>query len=59
MQEKLFGKTLNEFTSLAQNLGLPAYTGRQLAHWMYKKKVSGFEEMTNLSKKTRALLSSN
>lgn len=59
MQEKLFGKTLKEFTDLALNLGLPAYTGKQLSQWMYKKRVNGFEEMTNLSKKTRTLLSSS
>jgi len=59
MPEKLFGKTLKEFKDVALNLGLPAYTGKQLSEWIYKKKASGFEEMTNLSKKTRALLSSN
>ena len=59
MPEKLFGKTLKEFKDVALNLGLPDYTGKQLSEWIYKKKASGFEEMTNLSKKTRALLSSN
>jgi len=59
MPEKLFGKTLKEFKDVALNLGLPDYTGKQLSEWIYKMKASGFEEMTNLSKKTRALLSSN
>ena len=59
MQEKLFGKTLEELKDLyARQLGLPAYTGKQLSEWLYKKKITGFEEMTNLSKKTRTLLSS-
>ena len=59
MQEKLFGKSLEELKSLSQDLGLPAFTGRQLCEWLYKKEVSSFGEMTNLSKKARALLSEN
>lgn len=56
MQEPLFGKTLKELKALSVDLGLPAFTGRQLAEWLYKKEVSSFEEMTNLSKKARSLL---
>jgi len=58
MQEKLFGKTLEQLEAIALNLGLPSYTGKQLSEWLYKKEISGIEEMTNLSKKSRALLSS-
>ncbi len=56
--DKLFGKTLHELKDLCVALGLPAYTGKQLTEWMYTKEVSEFDEMTNLSKSTRALLSS-
>ena len=56
MKEKLFGKTLKEFRDLSVALGLPAYTGKQLSEWLYKKEISGFEEMTNLSKAARTLL---
>ena len=59
MKEKLFGKTLKEFRDLSVALGLPAYTGKQLSEWLYKKEISGFEEMTNLSKTTRTLLASS
>lgn len=58
MQEKLFGKTLDQLKVIAVNLGLPSYTGKQLSEWLYKKDISGIEEMTNLSKKSRTLLSS-
>ncbi len=44
---------------LSESLDLPSFTGRQLAEWLYKKEVSSFEEMTNLSKKARALLEAN
>lgn len=59
MREHLFGKTLEELKDLSAKLGLPSFTGRQLAEWLYKKEVSSFEEMTNLSLKTRALLQEN
>jgi 23S rRNA (adenine2503-C2)-methyltransferase len=56
MQEQLFGLTLEELSALSVSLGLPKYTGRQLAEWLYKKDVSSFDEMTNLSKKARSIL---
>jgi len=56
MREIIFGKTLEELKAVSLNLGLPSFTGKQLAEWLYKKEVSSFQEMTNLSKKTRALL---
>jgi len=59
MREHLFGKTLEELKDLSVKLGLPSFTGRQLAEWLYKKEVSSFEEMTNLSLKARALLKTN
>ena len=59
MQDKLFGKTLEELKALSLNLGLPSFTGQQLCEWLYKKEATSFEQMTNLSKKARALLSKN
>ena len=56
MQEKLFGKTLEELKDIAITWSFLPYTGKQLSEWIYKKRISGFEEMTNLSKKARALL---
>ena len=56
MQEQLFGLTLEELSALSVSLGLPKYTGRQLAEWLYKKEVSSFDEMTNRSKKARSIL---
>jgi len=57
MQEKLFGKTLAELTAVAEKLGLPSYTGKQLSQWLYKSDIYSFDEMTNLSKEARQLLS--
>lgn len=56
-KEPLLGKTRDELTQLSVELGLPSYTGGQLAYWLYKTPVDSFDQMTNISKKTRALLS--
>jgi len=58
MQDTLFGKSLEELKTVSLELGLPAYTGKQLSEWIYQKEVSGFDGMTNLSKKARELLAS-
>lgn len=59
MPEPLFGKTLNELKSISQELGLPSFAGKQIAEWLYKKDIGSIEEMTNLSKKARELLSAS
>ncbi len=57
VKEPLFGKDKDELTQLSIDLGLPTYTGGQLAYWLYKTDVDSFDQMTNISKKTRALIS--
>ncbi|MBQ5404752.1 MAG: 23S rRNA (adenine(2503)-C(2))-methyltransferase RlmN [Bacteroidales bacterium] len=52
----LFGKTLAELQETVLGLGLPKFTAKQLADWLYKKDITEFDQMTNLSKKARALL---
>ncbi len=56
MKEKLFGKTLDELQVLVAELGLPKFTAKQIADWLYKKSISSIDEMTNLSIKARELL---
>ncbi len=56
MKPTLFGKTLHELTALAMELGLPKFTGKQLADWLYKKEIGSITDMSNLSKKARELL---
>lgn len=52
----LFGKTLDQLQEVILGLGLPKFTARQIADWLYKKDISTIDEMTNLSKKARELL---
>lgn len=55
-KEPLFGKTLDQLKQIVVELGLPAYTGGQIAYWLYKTDITHFDEMTNISKKVRSLL---
>ena len=52
----LLGKTLNELTTIVTDLGMPSYTGKQLAEWIYRKRVVTIDAMTNISAKNRTLL---
>lgn len=57
MKIKLLGKNLEELKQLVVEEGLPAFTAKQIAQWLYVKKVRSIDEMTNLSKAARAKLS--
>ncbi len=57
--ENLFGKTLTEINEIVQKTGLPGYTGKQIASWLYKKDIQSIDEMTDLSIKARELLKKN
>lgn len=55
----LLGMSLNELQELVAQHNLPKFTAKQLVDWLYRKRVTSFEEMTNLSKSTRQLLAEN
>lgn len=55
-KEVLLGKTPDEIQDIVVKLGLPKFTGKQLVDWIYNKRCATFDDMTNLSKSTRALL---
>ena len=48
--------TLVELQALAKRLGMPGFASKQIASWLYEKKVTSIDEMTNLSLKHRELL---
>ena len=52
----LIGMTLPELRGVTDSLGLPGFTARQIAQWIYEKRVTDIEAMTNLSKRARGLL---
>ena len=57
MKIKLLGKNLEELKKVVADEGLPGFTAKQIAQWLYVKKVRSIDEMTNLSKIARAALS--
>ncbi len=57
MKRALFGLTLSQLRDLTDELELPAYAAKQLAHWLYRKHARTIDEMTNLPAAARELLS--
>ena len=39
--------TLVELQALAKRLGMPGFSAKQIASWLYEKKVTSTDEMTN------------
>ena len=57
MQKRpLLGLTLSELQNVVKNLGMPGFSAKQIASWLYDKKVTSIDEMSNLSLKHRELL---
>lgn len=52
----LYGKTLDELKAVAAEIGLPAFTAKQMADWLYKKNATEIDQLTNLSIKARETL---
>lgn len=56
MKKDIFGLSLTELQALCANEGFPKFSAKQLCDWMYAKRVSDFDAMTNLSLKIRSRL---
>lgn len=52
----LVGKTLDELKTVVTELGMPAFTAKQISEWLYKKRAANIDDMTNVSSKNRVLL---
>ncbi len=52
----LLGKTLDELKSIVEELQMPTFTAKQISEWIYKKRATQVDQMSNLSIKNRALL---
>ena len=53
----LLGLTTAELKQVAKELGMPAFTGKQMSQWLYEKHGKSIDEMTNLSNGNRERLS--
>ena len=52
----LVGLSLTQLRDVASECGMPAFAAKQMAQWLYEKRVESIDEMTNLSLKARARL---
>lgn len=55
-KKRLLGLTLDELKVVAAEAGLPSYAAKQMADWLYKKKITQIDDMTNIAEKKRQLL---
>lgn len=55
-REHILGLTPEELKERVLALGMPAFRGKQVLEWIFEKRASSFEEMTNLSKGDRIQL---
>ena len=54
--EPLLGMSLAELKDAAKSLGMPAFTGGQIAKWLYIKHAGSIDDMTDISKANREKL---
>ena len=52
----LYGMTLAQLQTLCEEEHLPRFAAKQIANWLYVKRVGSIDEMTNLSKASREAL---
>ena len=55
-KNKLAGMTLEKLKAAVKEAGMPAFTAKQIADWIYNKRVRSIDEMTNISLKNREAL---
>ena len=48
--------SLDELKQVAQEMSMPSFTAKQIADWLYKKRVSSIDAMSNLSLANRTKL---
>lgn len=56
IMEPLLGKTLDELQQITSQLEMPKFTAKQMAQWIYEKRIRQIDDMTNLSKANREKL---
>ena len=55
----LLGMTLEQLKEVAPSVGLKPFAAKQMARWLYEKRVTSIDEMTDLSKIAREKLAEN
>ena len=52
----IYSYSLDELTSKMLSLGQSTYRSKQIFSWLYKKRVTSFDEMSDISKSFREVL---
>jgi 23S rRNA (adenine2503-C2)-methyltransferase len=55
-REHILGLTPSELTERLAKLGMPKFRTKQIHEWIFQRRASSFEEMTNLGKRDREIL---
>ena len=55
----LLGMTIEQLQDVVAEEGLPRFTAKQIADWIYKKRVDSIDKMSNLSAKNREKLAAS
>lgn len=55
-KQHLVGKTLEELQAVVAECGMPSFAAKQIAQWIYTRRVNDIEAMTNISKAHRTRL---
>jgi 23S rRNA (adenine2503-C2)-methyltransferase len=55
-KKQLLGMNLAELEKVSAEAALPAYAAKQIADWLYKKKISSIAEMSNIAAAKRTYL---
>ena len=58
-REKLFGMDIVDLSAMTEKYGMPSFTSRQIAGWLYKHGIKSISEMTNLPLRFRESLEEN
>ncbi len=59
IKKPLTGLTLEQLRNVAAECGMPSFAAKQMSQWLYEKRVTSIDEMTNLSKSARQRLSTD
>lgn len=56
--KSIYDKTLEQLEEYFESIGEKKFKARQLYDWLYKKRVTSFDEMTNIKKELRTFITS-
>ncbi len=54
--ENLYDMTLQDLRADFEGIGIKPYRAKQVFHWLYRKRATGFDQMTDLSQDLRSRL---